>query len=190
MASVSISAVLRDRLVGGLFVLALGAILVPMWFDGAGVQDLPELNPSVTPIPAAAPNAPLQTDGEAWQFTEQMEGATANGELAGAEAGERTQLGQPRTRSDGEAAAVSGAAELPWTVQVASLSALPAGKQLKDKLLAAGYHAYVSTGARSDGVPTVRVAVGPFVDRSQAERVRAELQARMGLQGILKRFDL
>lgn len=161
-----------------------------MWFDGAGVQALPELNPAVTPIPAAAPSAPLTTDGEAWRFTEQMEVAAANGELGGAETGERTQLGQPRTRSDFASPAVSAAAELPWTVQVASLSSLPAGKQLKDKLLAAGYHAYVSTGARSDGTPTVRVAVGPFVDRAEAMRVRAELQARLGLQGILKRFDL
>ncbi len=170
--------------------VALGAILLPMWFDGAGVQDLPELNPAVTPIPAAAPSAPLSTEGEAWRFTEQMERATANGELGGNEAGERTQLGQPRTRSDVNAPTASGAAETPWTVQVASLSALPAGKQLKDKLLAAGYHAYVSTGVRSDGTPTVRVAVGPFVDRGQAEHVRGELQSRMGLQGILKRFDL
>ena len=185
----SVSPTARDRLIGAAFLLALAGFLLPMWFDGAGVQDLPVLNPAVVPIPASVARPPLQTDGDAWQFTEQMDRAAVDGPLGAPDAGERTQLGQPRTRNDPPARAGVGS-DLPWTVQVASLSAVAAGKQLKDKLLAAGFHAYISSGTRSDGTPTVRVYVGPFVDLGEAERVRSELQARMGLQGILKRFDV
>ena len=116
-------------------------------------------------------------------------GSGGRATLAGMGATAGLSTGRSWTRNDPPARAGSGS-DLPWTVQVASLSAVAAGKQLKDKLLAAGFHAYISSGTRSDGTPTVRVYVGPFVDLGEAERVRSELQARMGLRGILTRFDV
>ena len=75
-------------------------------------------------------------------------------------------------------------------IQVASFATLDKGTALQTRLLAGGYHAFVSRGFGTDKRPIVRVAVGPILERSEAERVLGQLHSRYGLDGILKRFDL
>ncbi len=187
----SISESVRDRIVGAIFLLSLAGILLPMWFDGAGVGDLPEVQPQVAPIKGVAP-APMVTDGPDWAFADETEAAAKAGPIAetgGGATAERTLAGQPQARSDLEAR-TAGGAELPWSIQVAALSDRSAGRQLKDKLIAAGFHAYVTDTVARDGKVTVRISVGPIIDRAEAERTRAALRAQFGFDGMMKKYDL
>lgn len=184
----SISETARDRIVGAVFLLALAGILLPMWFDGAGVSELPDVQPQVAPIEGAAP-APMPTQGEAWKFADEMETVAEDGPLGPAVGGERTQVGQPQATGDLASRTESGA-ERPWAIQVAALSGQDAARQLKEKLIAAGFHAYVTEGTGSDGKATIRVSVGPIIERAEADRIRADLRQKFGYEGMLKKFGL
>lgn len=182
----------RDRIVGGVFLLAVAGIVLPMLFDGAGVAQLADVK--VAPkVQVSAPVVPITTTGKEWDFVaeakqQHAEPAQSSMSEGVAPDGERTALGDPLARSI-EQKSPTGR-ELPWTVQVGSFAAVGTGKALTMKLLGDGFHAYLTQGVGGDQRPIVRVAVGPIIDRTQAERVRAELQRRYGFAAILKKFDL
>ena len=190
----SISESVRDRIVGAVFLLSLAGILLPMWFDGAGVGDLPAVQPQVAPIRGEAP-PPMATDGDAWAFADEAEAVAKAGPVAAPPPGESVDadaqpvVGQPQARDD-LAAKSPGGNELPWSIQVAALSDRAAGRKLKDELIAAGFHAYVTDTVSRDGKVTVRVSVGPILDRAEADRTRAALRTRFGHDGMLKKYDL
>ena len=79
-----------------------------------------------------------------------------------------------------------GAASLPnsWSVQLASLSSRPSADALQAKLRSQGYNAYVRT---ADGMN--RVFVGPVIERSEADRLRDQLNKQNGVKGFVVRFQ-
>ncbi|MEH3023713.1 MAG: SPOR domain-containing protein [Pseudomonas oryzihabitans] len=79
-----------------------------------------------------------------------------------------------------------GAANLPvsWSVQLASLSSRPSADALQSKLRSQGYNAYVRT---ADGMN--RVFVGPVIERSEADRLRDQLNKQNGVKGFVVRFQ-
>ncbi|WP_323150151.1 SPOR domain-containing protein, partial [Pseudomonas oryzihabitans] len=79
-----------------------------------------------------------------------------------------------------------GAANLPnsWSVQLASLSSRPSADALQAKLRSQGYNAYVRT---ADGMN--RVFVGPVIERSEADRLRDQLNKQNGVKGFVVRFQ-
>lgn len=79
-----------------------------------------------------------------------------------------------------------GAANLPnsWSVQLASLSSRPSADALQAKLRSQGYNAYVRT---ADGMN--RVFVGPVIERSEADRLRDQLNMQNGVKGFVVRFQ-
>lgn len=183
----NISQTSRDRIVGGIFLLSVAGILLPMVFDGAGVARMTEIKVEPHAV-TVSPVTPITTTGQDWAFVQEAEAVTADRPLGEPRDGERTTLGDAQTRPV-EAKSPMGR-ELPWTVQVGSFVALASGKALNTRLLADGYHAYLTQGVGSDKRPIVRVAVGPIGNRAEAERVRDALQRRYGLAAILKKFDI
>ncbi len=79
-----------------------------------------------------------------------------------------------------------GAANLPnsWSVQLASLSSRPSADALQAKLRSQGYNAYVRT---ANGMN--RVFVGPVIERSEADRLRDQLNKQNGVKGFVVRFQ-
>ncbi len=79
-----------------------------------------------------------------------------------------------------------GVANLPvsWSVQLASLSSRPSADALQAKLRSQGYNAYVRT---ADGMN--RVFVGPVIERSEADRLRDQLNKQNGVKGFVVRFQ-
>ena len=177
----------RDRIVGAVFLLSLAGIALPMLFDGAGVADLPEVHVQPHAV-VTAPVTPIAVTGKEWAFVGETKKMTTDHPLGPSPDGERSVLGDPLARPV-DARSPTGR-ELPWTVQVGSFAALAAGEALCARLLGDGFHAYVTHGRGADKRPIIRVAVGPIVDRAEAERVRETLQQRYGLASILKKFDL
>ncbi|MCF5709141.1 SPOR domain-containing protein [Pseudomonas syringae] len=71
-----------------------------------------------------------------------------------------------------------------WSVQLASMSNRANADNLQKTLRTQGYNAYIRT---ADGVN--RVFVGPLIERSEADRLRDQLDKQQKLKGIVVRFQ-
>jgi cell division protein FtsN len=85
----------------------------------------------------------------------------------------------PVARAPGPAAAPDA-----WTVQVSSFRSRTLADELRVRLLARGFDAYVLASA-TEGGPRYRVRVGAYANRSEAERVAAELRTERGLNPLV-----
>lgn len=178
----------RYRVTGTVFLLALAAIVFPMLFDGDGLEPL-ELPPlaeteiDVTaveavrhePVPDFAPTIAArdellaETDAEGYRV----------------ETGVR--IGEPVLAGEDEPLDMPADA---WAVQVGSFAEHDRAVALRDRLRSDGYDALASNMKTSMEQPDklTRVAVGPMIDREDADRLRAELSDRYGFDGMVVRF--
>ena len=171
----------RYRLTGLVFLIAVAAVLLPMLFDGDGVEPmqldpLPPADfeverdvsppPDMTPVVAArdALKSAVDEDGH----------ATDTG----------TRLGDAVLLEDG----IEADADLKWAVQVASFSQEENADRLIGRLQSDGYAAFVSR-VKQGGEPATRVAVGPVIERDAAVRLKAELDRRYDFDARVVRFS-
>lgn len=75
-----------------------------------------------------------------------------------------------------------------WAVQLASFASPVNATALRDKLLEGGFEAWTST-ARQDGVVRTRVAIGPLLDRRDAERMRDLVSGRYSVSAIVVHME-
>jgi cell division septation protein DedD len=80
---------------------------------------------------------------------------------------------------------VPAAADGAWTVQVSAFRSRVLADELRTRLAARGFDAYVLASASDDGRARYRVRVGAYATRGEAERVAAELRAERGLNPIV-----
>lgn len=172
---------MRYRLTGAIFLIALAVIALPMLFDGAGIE--PDALPPMPPVEAVTEEveAPVLDEDALAEAVELREGVDDEG--FDREAG--TRIGEPALV---DADASSDAPVESWAVQVASFSEQTNAVNLRDRLRADGYAAFLSESKRGNGRST-RVAVGPVIERSEAERLRGELAGRYAAQALVVRFE-
>jgi DedD protein len=75
-----------------------------------------------------------------------------------------------------------------WVVQVAAMSDRKAADSLVAKLTLNGYSPFTRISRDSKG-ETIRVFVGPKLDKSQAQRLKQKLDREQGLQTMVKPFS-
>ncbi len=191
----------RYRVTGGVFLIAVAFIVLPMLFDGRGLAPL-EL-PAVAPDEraTATPVRPVQTSGESLVDRQVLTEAEAlrqavdeDGYLS--ETG--TRIGDPvLTREPVRATALSdddAASSIEvdldgsWAVQLASFSDRANAVALRDRLRADGYQAVLSD-ARQGSVSSTRVAIGPIISRDDAINLQHELSDRYQLAPIVVEFS-
>jgi DedD protein len=83
------------------------------------------------------------------------------------------------------AAATPAAEPEAWSVQVSAFRSRPLADELRVRLAARGFDAYILTSVTEDGRPRYRVRVGAYPTRSDAERVAAELRSERGLNPLV-----
>jgi len=199
---------IKTRLTGFVTLGALAAILVPMLFDGQGVREsrLQVQIPDTPPFPVmqtVAPQQPLLVDTRAFaepvperiearqprmslssdqplSAAVEAEGAAVEAEgapvsVAPTPAALTLEREVPRLDAQGVPVA--------WTLQLAAFKERGNAEGLRDRLLKAGYKAYV----REKNALT-RVFVGPEVQRSQLEQLKVQFQREMKLDGLILRF--
>jgi cell division septation protein DedD len=83
------------------------------------------------------------------------------------------------------AAATTTAEPEAWTVQVSAFRSRPLAEELRARLAARGFDAYVFPSITEDGRPRYRVRVGTYPIRSDAERVAVELRNERGLNPLV-----
>jgi cell division septation protein DedD len=72
-----------------------------------------------------------------------------------------------------------------WTVQVSAFRSRALAEELRARLAARGFDAYVFPSITEDGRPRYRVRIGTYPARSDAERVAAELRSERGLNPLV-----
>jgi DedD protein len=74
-----------------------------------------------------------------------------------------------------------------WVVQVGSFSTKEAAIKLRDELQVEGFKAYVRTIPNGNSSVS-RVFIGPKLDKSQAQLIKAQVDKRLKVNSILMRF--
>ncbi len=165
---------------GGVFLTALAIIVLPMLFDGAGVQSPPA--PALNA--AAAASAPVAAMDPA-----NLANADALRKRIDAEGFDKstaTRVGDPvlTTPRQREPETLPPA----WGVQLASFTDRAKAVALRDRLRTDGYQSVLTDAKGLTGVST-RVAVGPMVDRDDASKLQRELEKRYGMDGLVVVFE-
>lgn len=93
----------------------------------------------------------------------------------------------PKPTAPKPAAAVPAAAKVGFAVQVGAFSDATEAGALREKLRAAGFTAFTET-VNTDKGKLTRVRVGPTVDRAAADQLKAQVQAKVGVDGIVRPY--
>ena len=72
-----------------------------------------------------------------------------------------------------------------WTVQASAFRSRALAEELRARLAARGFDAYVFPSITEDGRPRYRVRIGTYPARSDAERVATELRSERGLNPLV-----
>ena len=171
----------RYRVTGGVFLIAVAVIVLPMLFDAKGIEPDP-LPPIERASMELAELPSLQLDEVALAHADELRDAVDD---EGFHQDTNTRVGNVviHPATDAEATGL----EAVWGVQLASFSARENAVALRDQLRDDGYPALLSNVKRLTGA-TTRVAIGPILSRSEADDLQRELSRRYELDAIVVRL--
>ena len=170
----------RYRVTGSLFLLAVAIILFPMLFDGEGLKAV-EIEP--LDVPKTVPDVSRREDvAPATDLAARVE------ELAGEVDEEGFQTDATGTRFGEPILSETDPTTRVWAVQVASFGEEDNALKLRDQLRGDGYEAFISTVKQGDHVLN-RVAVGPFLDQTEADDLRDKLSDALSLDARIVAFS-
>lgn len=192
----------RNRLVGAVILLSLAVILLPMLFDGAGIERRSGVEWPVAALELETLDERFdqEPDHDAWAFADEVETRRRTPTIRGqpehlAEPVPEAAVGADHPPAADEGAVMSAAGlderSLPraFSVQLAAFRDPDNARALRQRLLDDGYDAYMIEEGSPEG-RLHRVAVGPRIDRAAAIRLQGELATRYDLQGLVVRFSI
>lgn len=206
----------KQRLVGAAVLTAIAVITLPMIFDterppGVQVQEtmppapeypavampepkpveLPADRPTADPVPVSdmyAMNNDQQADADSVPATPVTTSSAATPAVANPKTASSSAASlPPLPAAPGGKLDASGIPES-WVVQVAAMSDRSKADALIAKLKLNGYAAFAHTTHDSAG-DTIRVFVGPKIDRAQAVKIKQKIDREMSLQTMVKPFS-
>ena len=130
---------------------------------------------SITPKPIAKPTESVPSTAT----------GNASSAISTAKSSEPTPAKQLPDAAATKATATSAAADTGFAIQLAAFSKPEDATALRDKLRAAGFTAFTESVATDKGTLT-RVRVGPVVSRVEADQLKAQVKAKLGLDGIVR----
>ncbi len=160
----------KQRLVGGLVLIAAAVILYPLFFGRNMPNEelavvIPEPPPAMdVPDTIGVLNEPMVVPEDPADF-----------ELPPA-------AGDSKPTLDKQGIPVS------WTLQLAAFSKQENAWQLQDKLRDSGYRTYTREGTSGSGKTLYRVYVGPELRKEKLLKLRKEIDQQLKLKGIAVRF--
>lgn len=169
----------RYRVTGSLFLLAVAVIVFPMLFDGEG---LPPVEVEPLTVERVAPKVMRREDlAPATDLLERAAELSAQVDDEGYLTDGGTRFGEPILTEADDTTRV-------WAVQLASFSDEENALNLRDRLRQDGYEAFISTMRKNDEVLS-RVAVGPLLDRDDADTLRDTLSQDLSLDARIVAFS-
>jgi cell division septation protein DedD len=91
----------------------------------------------------------------------------------------------PSTAAPSKPAAAPAAGATGFALQLAAFSKPEDAAALREKLRAAGFSAFTESVATDKGALT-RVRVGPVITRAEADQLKAQVRAKVGLDGVVR----
>jgi DedD protein len=170
----------RDRVMGGVFLAALAIIVLPMLFDGAGVESPAPPSLPTPPVPDSAPIAAMDPANLA-----NADALRKRIDSEGFDHSTSTRVGDPVVAQPDRRLSTT----LPpaWGVQLGSFTDRAKAVALRDQLRADGYQSVLTDVKGLTGIST-RVAIGPMVNRDGATKLERELEKRYGMDVIVVVF--
>ncbi len=193
---------IKQRIVGGLVLLALAVIFVPMVLDfrkdydqvinGTNIPPKPkdfrvetfDLNetPQVR-VPRLNPAGSVEETLQQHELVQQKRAADAAAPKVAPVPASKPSAPKAVQPAAPAATPVTSLRE-GWTVQVGSFDSEKNAQGLSDKINKRGYAAFVD-GVKVKGRVSYRVRVGPAADKDKASRLQKQLQQEMGLKGLV-----
>jgi DedD protein len=171
----------RYRVTGGVFLIAMAIIVLPMLFDGSGIKSPAAPLLPIAPPEATAPKVPPLDSADLASADALRQRVDADG----FERANSTRLGDPVLEPADRPA--NGVLPQAWGIQLASFSDRSKAVAFRDQLRGDGYQTVLSDVKGLTGTAT-RVAIGPMVDRDDAVRLERELEKRYGMDAIVVLF--
>lgn len=166
----------RDRIVGGVFLVSLLAIFLPMLFDETGgppleVEPMAKLNIEPVPnIPEPNVSTAIQKRDELREIIDEDGFMVDSG----------TRVGDVKLEESSNDSNY-------WAVQLASFSDKTKADALRKRLHEDELTTWVSE-AKINSVVVTRVAIGPFDQRDEADQARLELTEKYELEAVVVNF--
>ncbi|MGB3873445.1 MAG: SPOR domain-containing protein [Stenotrophomonas sp.] len=88
-------------------------------------------------------------------------------------------------RSTTTVSTAPAASSVGFAVQLGAFTQPAGANALRDKVRAAGFSAFTDQVRKGDGVLLHRVRVGPVANRAEAEQLKAQVAAKVGIPGIV-----
>lgn len=187
------SSLLKARILGFLVLLSLAIIFLPWVFDGTGVNERKQMDMSIPPAPdmpeivvnqptRAQLDKPLSEPAPIKPETARLE-EESKVETPQSESKKPTKAEPKLSLADEKPALDQEGIPVAWTLQLASFQDKTNAENLRILLIKKGYKAY---SRERDGLS--KVFVGPDIQRTQIEKLRAELKKEFKLDGLILRF--
>ena len=172
----------RYRLTGTLFLLSAGYILIMLLMSEplTESESIPELQVDIEKIPNIPSFDEVASESDVIEVIEELK-STVDEDGFSTENG--TLFGQPvlvPLSSDSKV----------FSVQAASFKIVDNANNLRDKLRAAGYEAFISSMKNKEGAIIHRVAVGPLLDKKDAEQMRISIDNEFSLEAQIMELTL
>lgn len=170
---------LKERLIGAAVLVILAIIIIPWVLKGGSAPNTTVTRqlalPQATTVPVAATayqmplNGPADASARPGAAATQAAPASATRQVA-VPVVRQPVATKPSAPSVTPAPTAHAAAHGKWAVQAGSYASERNALAVEHKLAKRGYHAYISR-YRKSGRTYYRVRVGPYADRTAAERV-------------------
>ena len=172
----------RYRLTGTIFLLSAGYILITLLMGDPVTESayIPELQVDVENIPDMPSFNEVAPESDVSQVIEELRNAV---DEEGFSTENGTLFGQPVL------VPLSSKAKV-FSVQAASFKIANNANNLRDKLRASGYEAFISSMKNKEGVIIHRVAVGPLLDKKDAEQMRLSIDNEFSLEAQIMELTL
>jgi len=185
---------IKQRVVGGLVLLALAVIFIPMVLDFRKDYDQVINGTNIPPKPkdfrieTFELNETPQVEVPRLSTAESVEETVSKHPLVEQKRAADAAAPPPPPPIERAAAAKknvsAGSSHEGWTVQVGSFGSQANAQALRDKIGKNGFTAFVDS-VNVNGKLSHRVRIGPAVDKDKANSLKQRLQKEMGLKGLV-----
>ena len=160
---------LQQRLIGAILLVTLGVIFIPVLLDGSGFKSRNSRSIEMPPEPKFPPLSEIKLEPVEPTHTKQKSAPAPVKQPEASKPKTRTKLKQPNNA---------------FSLQVSTVTIKDNAYALRDKLRKAGYTAYVEART-NNGKTSYRVRIGPELDMSRLEKMKATIKKEQGLDGFI-----
>ncbi len=161
--------ILQQRLVGAIFLVALGVIFIPVLLDGSGFKSRDSRSIEMPSEPEFPPLSEIKLKPVVPVHKKEKSSPLPVIKPVREKPKTQTTLKEPVNA---------------FALQVSTVTVRDNAYALRDKLRKGGYAAYVEERSKN-GTTSYRVRIGPELDMSKLEKMKAILKKQQGLDGFI-----